>query len=310
MPDGDLYERIIDAVHENYGVHAGHRALHAKGSWARGTFTATAEAAGLTRAPHLAGEPITALARFSNASGDPEAHDADRDGRGMAIKLRWDGGETDILTTTSPTFATRTPEDFLELMLARRPDPATGQPDMEKLGAFLGDHPETGPAVQAILMKEPLASFATAEYFSPHAFGLVDDGDRTTWARYRFVPDAGEQRIPDDEARERGRDYLHSELIERLGAGPVGFELRLQLAAEGDPLEDPTAVWPPERQLVSGGRLELTEIADDPERDGHIDVFDPTRTVDGIRLPQDPILHARPKAYSVSAYKRWDRPTD
>jgi catalase len=310
MDEGELYERIIDAVHENYGVHPGHRALHAKGSWARGTFTATPEAAALSRAPHLAGDQITALVRFSNASGDPEAHDADRDGRGMAMKLRWDGGETDILTTTSPTFVTRTPEDFLELMLLRRPDPATGQPDMEKLGAFLAEHPEAGTAVQATLMKEPLASFATAEYFSPHAFGLVDSGDRTTWVRYRFLPDAGERRIPDDEARGRGRDYLHSELAERLRAGPVGFELRLQLAAEGDPLDDATAVWPQERTLVSAGRLELTELADDPEREGHIDVFDPTRTVDGIRLSEDPILHARPKAYSVSAYRRWDRPVD
>jgi catalase len=55
------------------------------------------------------------------------------------------------------------------------------------------------------------------------------------------------------------------------------------------------------------GRLEVPEIADDPERDGHIDVFDPTRVVAGIDLPDDPILHARPKAYSVSAYRRWDR---
>ncbi len=74
-----------------------------------------------------------------------------------------------------------------------------------------------------------------------------------------------------------------------------------------DPLDDPTAVWSQDGELVDAGRLELTAIADDPERDGHIDVFDPTRVVDGIDLPDDPILHARPKAYSVSAYRRWDR---
>ena len=50
---------------------------------------------------------------------------------------------------------------------------------MEKLGAYFAEHPESVPAVQAVLMKEPIASFATAEYFSPHAFGLVDaDGNR------------------------------------------------------------------------------------------------------------------------------------
>jgi catalase len=307
MPEGDLYERIIEAVHANYGAHPGRRALHSKGSWARGHFSATPEAAGLSRAAHLQGDEVTALVRFSNASGDPEAHDADRDGRGMAIKLRWDGGETDILATTAPTFVSRTPEDFLELMLLRRPDPATGQPDMEKLGAYLAEHPETVPAAQSVLMKEPIASFATAEYFSPHAFALIDADGNRTWVRYRLAPEAGEQRIADDEAKARGRDYLHEELAERLRAGSVAFELQLQLAADGDPLDDSTAPWPDERELVTAGRLELTEIADDPERDGHIDVFDPTRIVDGIELSDDPVLLARPKAYSVSAYRRWDR---
>ena len=307
MPEGDLYEQIIEAVHANFGSHPGKRALHAKGSWAQGEFTATPYAARLSRAPHLQGETVTALVRFSNASGDPEAHDADRDGRGMAIKLRWDGGETDILTTTSPTFVSRTPEEFLELMLLRRPDPATGQPDMEKLGAYFAEHPESVPAVQAVLMKEPIASFATAEYFSPHAFGLVDAVGNRTWVRYHLRPEAGEQRLGDDEAKALGRDYLHEEIAERLGAGNVAFDLRLQLAGPDDPLGDPTAVWAQDAELVEAGRLELTAIADDPERDGHIDVFDPTRVVDGIDLPDDPILHARPKAYSVSAYRRWDR---
>ena len=51
-------------------------------------------------------------------------------------------------------------------------------------------------------------------------------------------------------------------------------------------------------------RLDLHELVDDPEGDGHIEVFDPTRIIDGIELSDDPILHARPKAYSVSAYRR------
>jgi catalase len=307
MADQDLYERIVDAANAVYGSHPGRRALHAKGSWARGTFTATAEAAELSSAAHMRGEPIEALARFSNASGDPEAHDADRDGRGLAVKLRFDGGETDILATTSPTFLTRTPEEFYELMTLRRPDPATGEPDLEKLGAFLTAHPESQPAVQAVLMREPLDSFAAASYFSPHSFALVAGDGARSWVRYRWRPEAGERRVPDDEARARGRDYLHDELADRLRAATIAFELCLQLAEDDDPLEDPTAVWPEERRLLRAGRLDLIELVDDPERDGHIDVFDPARIVDGIELPDDPILLARPHAYSVSAYRRLGR---
>ena len=89
MPEADLYEQIIAAADADLRrPPPGTRALHAKGTWARGTFTATPEAARLSRAAHLQGDPIDALVRFSNASGDPEAHDADRDGRGIAVKLR------------------------------------------------------------------------------------------------------------------------------------------------------------------------------------------------------------------------------
>lgn len=307
MAAGDLPEQLVNAANDLYGSHPGHRALHAKASWARGTFTAAAEASRLSRARHLSGEPVTALARFSNASGDPQANDASRDGRGLAVKLRWDGGETDILTTTVPTFATRTPEDFLELLRLRRPDPETGQPDMEKLGAFLGEHPETQPAISAVLMNEPLRSFATAAYYSPHFFALVDGDGNRTWVRWRFQPRAGEERIPDDDARALGRDYLHEDLAERLSSQTIGFTLQLQIAGEGDALDDPTQTWPDDAELVDAGTLELTELVESPERDGHIDVFDPNRIVDGVELSDDPILRARREAYSVSAYRRWDR---
>ena len=306
MESQDLYEQLVGSAHDVYGRHPGHRALHAKGTWCEGVFTATPEAARLSRAFHLQGDAVPALVRFSNASGNPEAHDAERDGRGMAVKLRGDNGrETDILATTSPTFVTRTPGEFLELMRLRRPDPETGEPDFDKLGAFLAAHPEALPAAQATVLAEPLASFAAARYFSPHTFCLVSDTARTP-VRWSWRPDAGEHRMPDEEARARGRDYLREDLTERLAGGTVGFDFELTLAEPDDPLEDPTAIWPPERETVRAGRLEISAIVADPEGDGHIHVFDPARIVDGVELSNDPILRARPHAYSVSAYERLD----
>ena len=124
-------------------------------------------------------------------------------------------------------------------------------------------------------------------------------GSATAGARRR-----ARLRSPTTRPQERGRDYLHEELAERLRDAPAEFELLFQIAAEGDPIDDPTAIWPDDRELVVAGRLEITEIVDDPESDGHIDVFDPIRVVDGIELSNDPILHARARAYSVSAYRR------
>jgi catalase len=311
MPDNDLHERLIAAADGIYGGgRPGKRALHAKGAWCEGTFTASTAARELSTAFHFSGEPVAALIRFSNGPGDPESNDAEREARGFAVKLRGPGDEeTDILATTTPAFVTRTPEEFLELLELRRPDPETGQPDFEKLGAFLAAHPEAQTAIQGTVGVGPLASFATGAFYSPHTFFLVDaDGERHP-VRYRWIPEAGEERLEDDDAQARGRDYLYDDLAERLaGDGTIAFELRLQLPDADDPLDDPTALWPDEREFVDGGRLEITAMTDDPEGEDHIDVFDPLRVTEGVEPSDDQILHARRSAYSVSAYRRWGRP--
>jgi catalase len=305
MSGGDLYEQIVEAANALYGSHPRSRALHAKGTWCAGTFTATPEAAELCRAAHFRGDSVPATIRFSNASGDPSSDDWQRDSRGMAVRMRPAvGDEADILAVTTPAFVLRTPEEFLELMRLRKPDPETGQPDWEELGAFLGEHPEAQTAVQWTLNAEPPASFATQVYHSPHTFRLLDTDGRPTLVRYRWRPHAGEATIPDDDAKQRGGDYLCSELADRLAEGPVRFDLKLQIPAEEDSIDDPTTVWPDDRERVNAGRLEITGIVDDPEVGDHIEVFDPTRVGDGIELSDDPILHARRRAYSVSAYRR------
>jgi catalase len=301
----DLYDELIAAAHAIYGAHSGRRALHAKGTWCEATFTATVEATRLCRAPHFSGEEIPALVRFSNGSGNPDANDANREARGLAVKLRPEGGdETDMLGTTARAFPVRTPEEFLELLRLRAPDPETGEPDMDKFGAFLAAHPEAQPSVASTAGLDPPASFATVHYYSPHSFRFLDAEGHDTWIRFRWRPDAGEQRIPDDEARAKGRDYLAEDLVKRLDDGPIRFDLLLQLRPEGASLTDPTEVWPDEPELLEGGTLEVTAIVDDPEGAGHIEVFDPMRLGDGIEPSDDPVLHARPRAYSVSAYRR------
>jgi catalase len=300
-----LDREIVDAIHAVFGRHADARALHAKGVFCEATFTATPEAAALSTAPHLQGEAVPALVRFSTASGNPKVHDGEREGRGIAIKFQLPGGEaTDLLCVTSPTFLARNPEDFLELMKARAPDPETGAPDMEKVGAYLGAHPEAMPAVQANLGSEPPASFAQLAYNSLHSFRLLNSGGEGRWVRYRWEPEAGERRILDEEAKSRPPDYLRIDLAERIASEPVRFGLILTLGEEGDPTDDATEPWPESRERLAAGTLEVTAIAEDPEADGSIVVFDPTNVVKGIELPDDPMLFARSRAYTISASLR------
>jgi catalase len=301
-----LSEDLVDAINGVSGVHRGFRAAHAKGVVCEGTFTATPEAAGLARAAHLQGEPVRTTVRFSNGSGDPGNHDGSRDGRGMAVKFYLpDGSRTDIVSLTLPCFFARTPEDFLEFTRARKPDPETGQPDMQRVGAYLGAHSEAQAAIQAALSTPPAASWAQCTYNSIPAYALVNAAGERRFVRYRWLPEAGEAALDDDEARGLQADYLREELERRLGRGPVAFELRLRLAAEDDDVDDPTVPWPEgERDEVSAGRLEVTGFDQTRERGGDVLVFDPSRVTDGIELSDDPILHARPGAYSVSVARR------
>jgi catalase len=300
-----LAEDAVDAMNAATGRHPGFRAAHAKGTLWSGTFTATPEARRLTRAVHMQGDPVRATVRFSNGGGNPNIPDYAREGRGLAVKLYLpDGSKTDFVTVSLPVFLVRTPEDFVELNRLRKPDPDTGQPDMERLGAWLGEHPEAGPAIQHTLGSEPPASYAQVEYNGLHAYRWVNAEDEARFVRFGLEPEAGVATIPDEEARERGPDYLQEEIAERVERGPVAFLLVVRLAEEGDPIDDSTAAWPDERERVEVGRLEVTGPEEERERGDDVLVMDPSRVVDGIELSDDPILHFRPKAYSVSVERR------
>jgi catalase len=305
----DLSERLVDAINAVSGAHPGTRAAHAKGMVCAGSFKATPEAAALTRAPHMQGDEVRATVRFSNGSGNPHARDAAREGRGIAVKLYLpDDSRTDLLGLTRPVFFVRTPEDFEAFMHALVPDPETGNPDPAKVGPFVEAHPEVMTAIQALLTTPPPASYATIRYHGIHAFRWVDADGGSRFVRYRWEPVAGEAYLSDEEAGDLGRDYLQEELLERFDEGPVELDLLVQIAEDGDPIDDPTVAWPEERDVVNVGRFIVTGLDTERERDGDVLVFDPTRVTDGIELSGDLILRARPGAYSVSVERRSGAP--
>jgi catalase len=301
----DLSERLVDSINASYGVHTGFRAAHARGVLCAATFVASPAAAGLSRAPHLDGSTVRAHVRFSNGGGDPSTPDHARDARGVAVKLYLpDGSTTDLIGLSLPAFFTRTPEDLLAFNEARRPDPDTGAPDLARVGAFLGEHPEALPAVEAAITHPIPASYAGLTYHSLHAFGFESSDGTLRHGRYHLVPDGGEEHLDEDEVEGHEDEFLRAELESRLSGAPAVFHLLVQLAGPDDPLDDPTAPWPDDRETIELGRLEITGLAFDREQGDDILVFDPVRVPDGIRLTDDPILLARSGAYRVSVARR------
>jgi catalase len=301
-------EESVQAAHERFGVHPGARALHAKGTLCKGTFTATPEAASLSRAAHLSGDPVELTARLSNGGGDPDEPDYAPDVRGLALKIYLpDGSRTDIVAQTAPRFPSRDADGFVELLGASEVGPAMAW----KLPLFLAKNPAALLGLpKNISALKPPASYATLRYYAIHAFKWLDADGGERYVRYTLVPEAGQATISPREARRRGRDYLKRDLVERLERGPIRFGLELQIAGEGDDVDDPRSVWPSERRRVTAGTVEITALDTERETEGDILVFDPTRVVDGIELSDDPVLRFRSRAYSASVKQRSgaDRP--
>ena len=305
MISQQLAEDLVGAFDALFGGNPEVRAAHAKGTCCRATFTATPEAAVLTRAPHMQGSPVRATVRFSNGSGDLGAHDSGREPRGMAVKFHLDERKTtDIVSINQPVFIVKTPEEVLEFMRLRRPDPATGKINLEALGAFVAARPGAERAAQILLTSPPLASFLQAEYFAIHAFRFVAADGTARFGRYRWEPTSGTASLDPGEARAKDSDYLRQDLLARLAEGPQSFRLHIRLADAGDDPTDPTTEWPAEREEIVAGVLEITGPVDDHEHDCEHPVFDPTRLCDGIEESGDLILSARPRAYSVSVKRR------
>ncbi len=292
-------EQTVDAINRRFGRHAGTRALHAKGLLCRGTFSASPAAARLTRAVHMQGSPVEVWVRFSNGSGDPKANDYEPDVRGMATTFHLpDGTRTDISAQTAPRFPVATHDAFVELVLASEPSAKA----LWRFPRFLARHPGAIATFRrnAVGLRPP-RSFASRPYYAVHAFKWTNADGKECHVRYRWVPEAEEAPISVRDAKRRGPDYLHDELRARLSRGAVRFGLELQLAADGDAVDDPTADWPADRERVIAGTVEITGLAADVD---DAIVFDPTRLTDGIEPSADPVLAFRPRAYAVSAERR------
>jgi catalase len=253
----------------------------------------------------MQGGPVRATVRFSNGGGDPGIPDHATEGRGMAVKLYLDdGSRTDMVALSLPVFFARTPEDFLEFTRARKPDPQTGKPDLERIGTWFTAHPEAGPAIQAAVGAPPPASYAACTYYGIHSFRWADAAGEGRFVRFRWEPESGVENLTAEDALALGDTYLQDEIAGRLGTGGAAFRLVITLAEAEDPIDDPTASWPEDREQVVVGRLELTGPEQEREQGGDVLVFDPTRVVDGIELSDDPILRFRRRAYAVSVERR------
>jgi len=289
-------QTIHDLLRMAPGASDRHRALHAKGIAASGRFVASGALSGLTSAAHLLSGSTEAIVRFSHPGGDPKVSDALPSGRGMAVKLATADGSHQLVAVSSPSFLVRDGEAFIDLILARAPDPETGVPDPAKIGAFVAAHPEALPAIEYAMTAPVPTSYAELTYNGLHTFFFVDKNVKRTPFRFRFVPTVDVGDAPDGDL---DVDHLATELEARLASGPIDFILQVVLGTDDDPIDDPTAIWS-ERPTIDVGALTLEAVIPDPEPV----IFDPNNVVPGVEVSDDEILAVRKAVYGLSYARR------
>lgn len=296
---------IANALEYNAGKHSGYRRAHAKGLCISGRFEANGAGVELSKARLLAAGSYPAIGRFSTGGGGPHATDGRNVFHAIGLQFTAPGGEIWRLAMDhTPIFPVATPEAFVELQRATRPDPATGKPDPAVMKAYLKRHPET-KAYQDYMAAAPLPdSFANGTYYSINAFRFVNGAGTAQTVRWSFVPEAAFGALDKAALASVPKDYLFDEFLGRLAKGPVRWRMRVTVAAPSDRTDNATVQWPASRRTIEVGTLIIDRAS--PEEQGACrDItFDPTILPDGIALSDDPLLAARSAAYAASFRRR------
>jgi len=299
---------LIQQIDTIFGLHPGFRPVHAKGVLLTGSFTPSKEAASLTRAPHVTRDSTPVTVRFSDGTGVPFIPDNDPNAspHGLAIRFNLaDHVHTDIISHSTDGFPTRTGQEFLEFLRAvAASGPSVPSPSPVEI--FLGSHPAALAYVQT--PKPSPSSFARDAYFGVTAFRFTNRNGVTRHGRYRMTPAAGIDHLDAAAAKRKDANYLFDELTERLAAGPIRFDVHVQVANAGDVVDDATIHWPADRQLIHFGAITLTAKASEDVQQQKQIIFDPIPRVDGIEPSDDPLLELRAAVYLLSGRRRRQAP--
>jgi catalase len=287
------------------GIHPGFRPAHAKGILLRGVFVPASEAASLTRAPHVHRNSTPVTVRFSDFAGIPTVPDNDPQGaspRGCAIRFHLaEHVHTDIVAHSVDTFPTRTAEDFLDFLNALiSTDPAGPHPNA--IEQFLGAHPA---ALTFVQIPKPIpTSFARESFFAVSAFKFANANGVSRYGRYRILPVAGNEHLDEAGAAAQSPNFLFDEIKGRVAKEPVRFRIKVQLAEDGDTLDNATVRWPENRPQLTFGEISLKEIAPNNANEQQHIIFDPIPRVDGIEASADPLFEPRANIYLTTGRRR------
>jgi len=288
------------------------RRMHAKGSGAYGTFTATHDITKYTRANIFSevGKKTEMFARFSTVAGERGAADAERDIRGFALKFYTEEGNWDLVGNNTPVFFLRDPLKFPDLNHAVKRDPRTGMRSARNNWDFWTSLPEALHQVTIVMSDRGIPySFRHMHGFGSHTFSLINAKNERFWVKFHFKTQQGIKNLTDAEAQEVvgiDRESNQRDLFESIEKGDFPrWDMKIQVVPEKEAANFPfnpfdlTKVWPhKEYPLIDVGVMELNRNPENFFAEVEQAAFNPASIVPGIGFSPDKMLQGRLFSYA------------
>jgi catalase len=302
--DAATAEEALQAFDDLNGSQPSFRPAHAKGILIAGRFTPSPDARSLTRAPHLQSESTPVTVRFSDFAGVATVADNSHDAspRGMAIRFHLaEHVHTDIIAHSVDGFPVRTAEEFVEFLRAiHASGPGVVKPT--PVERFLAANPSALEFVQA--PKPMPASFVNESFFAVNAYKFTNSDGSSCYGRYRIQPEDRNEYLDAAAEAQAAPNYLFDQIEVRLAKAPARMRIQVQVAANGDIVNDSTVHWPKDRPQLSFGTIELHGVMPNNDAEQRHIIFDPIPRVDGIEPSEDPLLEPRAAVYLMSGRRR------
>ena len=287
------------------------RRMHAKGSGAYGTFTATHDITKYTRAKIFSeiGKKTDMFVRFSTVAGERGAADAERDIRGFAMKFYTEEGNWDLVGNNTPVFFIRDPLKFPDLNRAVKRDPHTNMRSAKNNWDFWSSLPEALHQVTITMSDRGIPlSFRHMHGFGSHTFSMINADNERVWVKFHMVCQQGIKNLTDEEAAAivaKDRESNQRDLLESIDRGDFPrWKMFIQVMTEQQALNMPynpfdlTKVWfKKDYPLIEVGIWELNRNPENYFAEVEQAAFNPANIVPGIGFSPDKMLQGRLFSY-------------
>lgn len=285
------------------------RVVHARGTGARGEFTASEDISALTRAKLFRpGERTPVFVRFSSVVHGNHSPETLRDPRGFATKFYTSEGNWDLVGNNFPTFFIRDAIKFPDMVHAFKPDPRSNLDDDSRRFDFFSHVPEATRTLTLLYSNEGTpAGYRFMDGNGVHAYKFVNAQGQVHYVKFHWKSLQGLKNLdPKQVEQVQGKDYSHmtNDLVNAIRQGDFPkWDLYIQVLKpedlgkfDFDPL-DATKIWPgiPERKI---GQMVLNKNVDNFFQETEQVAMAPANIVPGIEPSEDRLLQGRVFSYA------------